>query len=126
MVADLNQNYTHPKFLTGSAALQGSFNRLTFHELSGDVEFVDANTVVIRDFVYDGDAPDAFFVAGTRGRRVNPHARGTFALPYPPPPPSSPEGSRRRMDFGDPAVPILPAFDGSKVLNYTTTALTVI
>ncbi len=86
----------------------GSFNRLTFHELSGDVSF-RGNAIVIHDFVYDGDAPDAFFVAGTEGDEVDPRSPGAFALPYPG------AGASRRMDFDDPEVPILPAFDGSKV-----------
>ncbi|XP_071441647.1 protein Skeletor, isoforms B/C [Hetaerina americana] len=35
------------------------------HSVSGDVYAVDSRTLHIRDFTYDGEAPDAFFYAGT-------------------------------------------------------------
>jgi len=30
------------------------FNQLTFHDLAGEVQYIDENTLVITDFVYDG------------------------------------------------------------------------
>jgi len=35
------------------------------HQVSGDVFAVDANTILIRKFTYDGDGTDTFFWAGT-------------------------------------------------------------
>ena len=37
---------------------------MTFHTLSGKVVVVDESTLVICNFVYDGQGPDAFFVVG--------------------------------------------------------------
>jgi len=31
------------------------FNQLTFHDLAGEVQYIDENTLVITDFVYDGE-----------------------------------------------------------------------
>ncbi|XP_046383111.1 protein Skeletor, isoforms B/C [Ischnura elegans] len=42
----------------------GKLNTL-HHSVSGDVYAVDSRTLHIRDFTYDGEAPDAFFYAGT-------------------------------------------------------------
>jgi hypothetical protein len=47
------------------------------HQVSGDVYAVDANTILIRQFVYDGDGKDTFFWAGTSNR---PGANG-FIVP---------------------------------------------
>jgi len=47
------------------------------HQVSGDVYAVDANTILIRKFVYDGDGKDTFFWAGTSNR---PGAEG-FIVP---------------------------------------------
>ena len=99
----------------------GSFNRLTFHELSGNVVFRGRRKLVVRDFVYDGDAPDAFFVAGTRpvapGDRIDPSEPGAFALPV-----EEDEEKQREWNedglavaYGDPDVPILREFDGHRV-----------
>ncbi len=71
---------------------------MSFHDLSGRVEFKDSTTLSIRNFVYDGEAPDAFFVLGTQEGRVDPE-RG-IPVPYPPIP------GNPRLTFGD-DVPIL-------------------
>ena len=39
--------------------------------MSGDVFAVDANTILIRKFTYDGDGTDTFFWAGTSNRLEN-------------------------------------------------------
>lgn len=40
------------------------------HAVSGDVYFADANKIVLKDFSYDGQGPDAFFYLG-RGNEVS-------------------------------------------------------
>jgi len=47
------------------------------HQVGGDVFAVDANTILIRKFTYDGDGKDTFFWAGTSNR---PGAKG-FIVP---------------------------------------------
>lgn len=39
-----------------------------FHGVAGEVYAVDSRTLFIRGFSYDGQGPDAFFYAGTRGQ----------------------------------------------------------
>ncbi len=60
------------------ATYVGSFRNYD-HGIAGDVFVVDAKTLFIKDFSYDGDGPDAFFWAsGTR--RAS--SRGVI-IPYP-------------------------------------------
>ena len=42
---------------------------MTYHPVQGDLYRKDAKTLVIRNFVYDGEGPDAFFVVGKRPMR---------------------------------------------------------
>ena len=46
--------------------------------MSGDVFAVDANTILIRKFTYDGDGTDTFFWAGTSNRLENWGIHATF------------------------------------------------
>ena len=71
------------------------------------MSFSDAHTVLVRDFVYDGEAPDAFFVVGTEGDVVDPAK--ALPLPYP-----SPRDNRRAVHYEDDDIPVLSRFDGSK------------
>ena len=43
-----------------------------WHDVAGTVQIVDDKTLVIRNFVYDGEGPDAFFTVGVRTRKPNP------------------------------------------------------
>ena len=44
-----------------------------WHDVAGTVQIVDDKTLVIRNFVYDGEGPDAFFTVGVRTRTPNPN-----------------------------------------------------
>ena len=57
--------------------LDGSF---TITDIGGRAYAVDAQTVLIKGFTYDGEGPDTFFLAGTGGR---PSAAGELVLPWP-------------------------------------------
>lgn len=70
--------------------------------------FEGDDTIVITDFVYDGEGPDAFFVAGTSGGRPR-LGSGSFALPYP-----QVEGVH---DVRDNRIPILGEFPNNKDPN---------
>ena len=106
----------------------GSFNKLTYHPVQGDLYIRDAKTLVIRNFVYDGEGPDAFFVVGkrsmrgsTRRRRPTPiiirDRRDAIPLPYED---SYSSYSRetpnqRRLRYDDPDIPVLGRFDGQDI-----------
>ena len=49
--------------------------------MAGTVEIVDDKTLVIRNFVYDGEGPDAFFTVGVRSRTPNPNDATPIRLP---------------------------------------------
>merc|ERR1712037_920978 len=46
----------------------GSFVNI-WHDIGGEVFALDDETILIEDFTYDGQGPDAFFLAGTSGWR---------------------------------------------------------
>ena len=73
----------------------GEFTNI-IHGIKGKVYIIDEQTLLIRGFEYDGQGPDAFFLAGTSGRR--PSAKGTI-LPYP--------SNGRFYSYGDKSVPLL-------------------
>ena len=52
----------------------------TKYEVSGTVYARDTNTLVIKDFNYDGLGPDAFFYVGTKG---NTPIESGIMVPYP-------------------------------------------
>ena len=58
----------------------GSFTNL-YHDVSGDVFVLDSHSLIIRNFTYDGTAPDAFFTAGVVG--VEPHDNPDAVLSFP-------------------------------------------
>merc|ERR1711936_363491 len=57
----------------------GSFVNI-WHGIAGEVFALDDQTILIEDFTYDGQGPDAFFLAGTSGR---PSENGQVVLPFP-------------------------------------------
>ena len=54
--------------------------------MQGDLYLKDASTLVIKNFVYDGEGPDAFFVVGKRPMRrdriVIRDSRDAIPIPY--------------------------------------------
>ena len=58
----------------------GSFKNF-YHNIGGDVYALDSNNILIKGFTYDGEGPDAFFLAGTSGKPSRLH--GDVVLPYP-------------------------------------------
>jgi len=111
----------------------GSFNKLTYHPVQGDLYLKDAQTLVIRNFVYDGEGPDAFFVVGKRPMRRNRvvirDRRDAIPIPYEsqyPYPPysaysrqatSNQGGSylNQRLRYDDPDIPVLGRFEGQDI-----------
>ena len=53
------------------------------HDVAGDVEIVDQNTIVIHNFEYDGQGPDAFFVVGLTSNKPKPPT-DSYPVPHPP------------------------------------------
>jgi hypothetical protein len=90
-----------------------SFNRLTYHILSGRVRVQDPDHLVVEKFAYDGDAPDAFFVVGVGASAGEPGVIDARSVPVPYP------AVDQRLDFNDPSMPVLPAYDGSQDLVLT-------
>lgn len=74
------------------------------HGIGGEVFIKDENTLVIKDFTYDGAGPDAFFWVGTSQA---PSGVGTI-LPYP--------FEGKFYDYEDPEAPILNRrFNGEEI-----------
>merc|ERR1711970_1467566 len=58
----------------------GSFKNI-FHDIGGEAFALDSQTILIKGFTYDGEGPDAFFLAGTSGKPSK--ASGNVVLPFP-------------------------------------------
>merc|ERR1712117_71363 len=58
----------------------GSFKNY-YHNIGGNAYALDSKTILIKDFTYDGEGPDAFFLAGTSGKPSR--LSGDVVLPYP-------------------------------------------
>ena len=96
---------------------------MTYHPVQGDLYKRDANTLIIRNFVYDGEGPDAFFVVGKRPMGRNRivikrrDRKDAIPLPY--------ENSylgystqtlnQRRLRYDDPKIPVLGRYDGQDI-----------
>merc|ERR1712038_2019688 len=81
----------------------GSFVEL-HHGVGGDVFALDEETIVIKNFVYDGQGPDAFLLAGTSGQ---PSKGGEVVLPIP-------NDDGRTYAYTDKDIPILGRFTGDE------------
>merc|ERR1712223_741183 len=81
----------------------GSFVEL-HHGVEGDVFALDEETIVIKNFVYDGQGPDAFLLAGTSGQ---PSKGGEVVLPVP-------NDDGRTYAYTDKDIPILGRFTGDE------------
>jgi len=101
----------------------GSFNKLTYHPVRGDLYKRDAKTLIIRNFVYDGEGPDAFFVVGKRpmGRNrivINRRDRkDAIPLPYEDSYSaySRNTSNQRRLRYDDPKIPVLGRYEGQDI-----------
>ena len=69
---------------------------------------LDSQSLVLRNFTYDGDAPDAFLIGGVSGR---PNGRPDVVFPFP-----FPGG---HYQFGDKRIEAWGEFDGSRDLILT-------
>jgi len=74
-----------------------------WHDVAGEVFALDDETILIENFVYDGQGPDAFFLAGTSGR---PSKSGQVVLPYP--------NKEKTFSYTDKDIPILGRFRGDQ------------
>merc|ERR1712038_508038 len=81
----------------------GSFVEL-HHGVAGDVFALDEETIMIKNFVYDGQGPDAFLLAGTSGQ---PSKGGEVVLPVP-------NDDGRTYAYTDKDIPILGRFTGDE------------
>ena len=87
----------------------GSFKNY-YHNIGGNAYALDSKTILIKDFTYDGEGPDAFFLAGTSGKPSR--LSGDVVLPYP--------FEGEEFSYSDKNIPLLlRPFDGSEdvVLN---------
>jgi len=91
--------------VAGTAPVQiGSFKNI-YHNIGGEAYALDAQNILIKDFTYDGEGPDAFFLAGTSGRPSR--LDGDVVLPFPY------EGEH--FSYSDRNIPLLlRPFDGSE------------
>merc|ERR1712032_888676 len=80
----------------------GSFVNI-WHGIAGEVFAIDDETILIEDFTYDGQGPDAFFLAGTTGR---PSKNGQVVLPFP--------DKEKTFAYTDKDIPILGRFTGDQ------------
>jgi len=101
----------------------GSFNKLTYHPVRGDLYKRDAKTLIIRNFVYDGEGPDAFFVVGKRpmgrNRIVIKRRDRKDAIPLPYEDSYSAysrnTANQRRLRYDDPKIPVLGRYEGQDI-----------
>jgi len=83
-----------------------------FHDISGQVYAVSENQLLIKGFTYDGEGPDAFFLAGESGTKPNARAtNGDIVLPYP--------YTGEEYQYLDSNIPILPGFNGNEEILLT-------
>jgi hypothetical protein len=83
-----------------------------FHDIGGEVYAVSDNQLLIKGFTYDGEGPDAFFLAGESGSKPNARAtNGDIVLAYP--------YNGADYEYLDSGIPILPRFNGDKEILLT-------
>ena len=88
----------------------GSFNNY-FHDIGGDIYSMGDSRLLIEKFKYDGTGPDAFFWAGTKGKR--PSSVGILlAHPF----------RGKFYDYDDQTAPILERRFTGKVSRFFTAA----
>lgn len=80
-----------------------------YHGIGGSAYAIDSNTILIKDFTYDGEGPDAFFWAGNSDKPTIKATRKPFinvVLPYP--------FNGEHPTYTDRNIEILPQFTGSQ------------
>jgi len=78
-----------------------------FHDIAGSVYATSDNQLTIKGFTYDGEGPDAFFLAGESGTRPNARTtNGDIVLSYP--------YKGIEYQYLDTNIPILPRFNGNQ------------
>jgi len=98
-----------PSLSASAPVMIGSFKNF-YHNIGGDVYALDSSNILIKGFTYDGEGPDAFFLAGTSGKPSRLH--GDVVLPYPY------EGEH--YSYSDKTIPLLlRPFNGSEELVLT-------
>jgi len=83
-----------------------------FHDIEGQVYALSENQLLIKNFNYDGEGPDAFFLAGESG--IKPKSRTTeedVVLPYP--------YTGKNFEYFDNDIPILGRFTRDKDIVLT-------
>lgn len=85
----------------------GSFRNI-FHNIGGKAFAVNSSNVLIKGFTYDGQGPDAFFLAGTSDRPSN---KGDVVLPVP--------FTGEHFNYSSNKIPILGQYDGTKDVELT-------
>ena len=61
----------------------GDISKLSRHPLSGELWALNDNTLEFKKFVYDGEAPDAFFIIGLKNSFTGPEPNLADAIPVP-------------------------------------------
>jgi hypothetical protein len=78
-----------------------------YHDIRGTVYAVGDNKILIKGFNYDGEGPDAFFLAGEQGEKPNSRfTKDDLVLPYP--------FSGSHYSYTDSDIPILQQFNGDR------------
>jgi len=83
-----------------------------YHDIGGQVYALSEDQLIIKGFTYDGEGPDAFFLAGESGSKPNSRTtRGDHVLPYP--------FTGDHFDYLDKSIPILGGFYGTEDIVLT-------
>ena len=91
-------------FLASFSVKIGTFKNI-FHGIGGEAIALDSKTILIKGFTYDGEGPDAFFLAGTSGKPSR--ANGDVVLPFP--------FEGKHFSYSDRNIPLLlRSFDGGE------------
>lgn len=80
-----------------------------YHGIGGSAYAIDSHTILIKDFTYDGEGPDAFFWAGNSSKPTIKATRKPFinvVLPYP--------FNGEHPTYTDRNIDILPQFTGTQ------------
>jgi len=108
---DLQQQQQQQQQPEQEAVFVGEFINI-FHDIEGQVYKLSDTQLLIKNFNYDGEGPDAFFLAGASGTK--PKSRTTdedIVLPYP--------YTGRHYEYLDNDIPILGGFNRDKDIVLT-------
>ena len=89
----------HFKLIFLAGTVLGNFNQLTYHPVSGKIVAKDPHTILICNFIYDGQGPDAFLIVGNRQAGNQPNSRD--AIPILPPAKTSSPSLKKKFYFKD-------------------------